>query len=119
MFLGLMEEGVGRRGCVPRLKSTCEAPLRYKMNGILKRTDCFRIHEGIQMSTNHFHVLAKDDLWTVTLDGLHVTTCGSRTEAYHEAVAKAGELGSGEIYVHDPEGDLAWHESVPKDPETH
>ncbi|WP_440103856.1 hypothetical protein [Glutamicibacter mishrai] len=71
------------------------------------------------MSTNHFHVLAKDGLWVVTLDGLHVRTCGSRPEAYDQAVAKAAELGSGEIYVHDNEGDLSWHETVPREPDAH
>lgn len=67
------------------------------------------------MSTNHFHVLAKEESWVVTLGGMHLKTCDSQSGAYREAVAKAAELGAGEIYVHDEDGELAWHESVPHD----
>ncbi len=66
------------------------------------------------MSTNHFHVLAKAESWVVTLNGLYFKTCDSQLDSCHEALAKARELGSGEIYVHDRDGELAWHESVPR-----
>jgi len=64
------------------------------------------------MSTNHFHVLANGEAWVVTLGGLHQESCDSQSEGYREALSKATELGSGEIYVHDVSGDLAWRESI-------